>query len=89
MYPAVAVYDETPSPNLKVTNNPLKARLLFTFSTFHRMLSGLTGPQQQYHTVAQPGKNFNLPFSTYHLIRHAKIISKNVRISNKNVGTNN
>lgn len=35
MSPALAVYDETPSPNLKVTNNPLKARLLFTLSTFH------------------------------------------------------
>lgn len=89
MYPAVAVHDETPSPNLKVTNNPLKERLLFTFSTFYRMSSGLTSPQQQYHTVAWPRKNFSLPFSTYHLTRHAKITSKNIRIISKDVGTNN
>lgn len=44
MSPALAVYDETPSCNLKVTNNPLKARLLFTWSTFHVLWSQLAAP---------------------------------------------
>lgn len=40
MYPAAAVYDETPSLNLKVTSESLEGGLLFTFSIFHIMSSG-------------------------------------------------
>lgn len=61
MSPAQAVYDETPSPNLKVTNNPLKARLLFALSTFHVTWSELTSPQQQKHSW--PSRQLSTPCS--------------------------
>lgn len=75
MSPALAVYDETPSPNLKVTNNPLKARLLFTLSSFHVMCSELTGPLQQ-ELSSWPGRQLSPPSRAHHIPGHTKITAE-------------
>lgn len=70
MSPALAVHDETPSPNLKVTSNPLKARLLFTVPTFHVTCSELRSPQQQEHSWAS--RQLSPPCRAQHLLGHTK-----------------
>lgn len=74
MSPALALHDETPSPNLKVTNNPLKARLLFTVSTFGVMWSELSNPHEQEHSCL--AKQLPSPPLRAHHQNHITVISE-------------